>query len=92
MKKFHSSHKLYELKLEASNKASQKNHTEPKNLKKWAQKTTKGGLYVNEQAKSILSNSFVLDLKAPSMVHFAIQASTTQLHASIFLGFVWVSL
>lgn len=76
--------KLYELKLEASNRisAADSKKFEPKNLKKWLTKTTKGGLYFNEQLNGIFSNSFVLDLKSKSTVYFSIQTSTTPLHSS----------
>lgn len=69
-----------EIKLEAPNKLQQ--GQEPKNLKKWPSRITKGGVYLNEQNNGVFSNSFVLDLKTQSTVHFTIQTSTNQLHSS----------
>lgn len=85
-KNYKSHSKLMEIRLEAASRAGA-TAAEPKNLKKWPCRTVKGGVYLNEQNFGIFSNSYVLDLKKPSTVHFAIQTSTTQLHSSRFLGF-----
>lgn len=55
---------------------------EPKNLRKWTTKTTKGAFYFNETINGIISNSFALDIPVETSVFFTIETFQTQLHTS----------
>lgn len=58
------------------------NFQEPKHLKRWTNKSTKGAFYFNENINSIISNSFALDIQTETSVFFTIETFQTNLHTS----------
>lgn len=57
-------------------------HEEPKNLKKWLQKSIKGGFYYNPGLGEIVSNSYALEVQNKSTFLFTIETYRTPLTTS----------
>jgi hypothetical protein len=62
---------------------SNRDDEEPKNFKRWAKKSIKGGFYFNHKLDGIVSNSYALEMHSNSPVYFTIETYKTPLHSSI---------
>jgi hypothetical protein len=54
----------------------------PKNLKKWKNGNLKGAFYLKNTSNTIFTNSYILNLKEDSEVHFEIDTYETIMHNS----------
>lgn len=80
-----SKHSLFETKHKPLDRVMD-NMQEPKHLRRWSTKSTKGAFYFNENVNAITSNSFALDIQVETSVFFTIETFLTDLHSSNYLG------
>ena len=57
-------------------------YNEPKDLKKWISKSTKGAFFFNPVLNGLVSNSFAIDVHFETSFYITIEAYTTNLHTS----------
>ena len=74
---------IVELSLNAPIKSAE-DYQLPKNLKKWKHGNLKGAFYLKHTSNSIFTNSYILNLKEDSEVHFEINPYETSMNKSNF--------